>query len=157
MKLLQREPSGETWSPCPGKDEIELANGRVLLIRRERDSVLVSAPGVRTLVGARPAASVQVLGAVAFSVDGEEFRLRHDPLAAPEPFRAGPEPRACARCKLELHEGDLAVRCRCGAFLHEGRRAREGEAVLCLGYLPSCPCGVDLAVLRGDAVEDGDA
>lgn len=157
MQLFRRERHGRDWASCPTDEEVELARGAATLIRRSGDAVLVSAPHARVLVGARAAAPVEILGAGVFSVAGDEFRLRHEPLAPPEAFRVGSEARACARCKLELCDGDVAIRCRCGAFLHEGERANGGMAVRCLSYLPHCPCGVERGALERGEAEDGDA
>lgn len=157
MILLFRDPPTRSWLSRPLTDEIELARGEAALIAQGDRVVLVSAPRARVLVGARAAAPVEILGAGAFSVAGDEFELRHAALEPPAVFRAGSEPRACARCKLELCDGDVAIRCRCGAFLHEGERANGGMAVRCLSYLPQCPCGVERAALEGGEGEDGDA
>lgn len=152
MQLRRYDEDTRRWLPG------ELDDG-IRLVPIERSVVIVCRPDARVRSGGRSIAPVISVGEaeLEFSVGCARFRLIVHPPLEDLCFESGEGAVTCARCKKLLARGDRAVRCRCGALLHEGATASGGEPLLCLSYAPTCPCGVPRVELERAAEADGDA
>ncbi len=73
-------------------------------------------------------------------VYGETVYLSARGPVASAPFPGGDEIR-CACCKRVMGRGDVAVRCPCQLWFHEGALADEPETLNCFSYHDLCSCG----------------
>jgi hypothetical protein len=111
-----------------------------LLVRDRTDAgqvwVLIG-PAAARLNGRELVAGLRVLA------DRDEIRVgshrvyfSDEILPSIQPFPGGDGPTHCPRCRVELHAGDLAVRCRCLVWFH------QTAEMPCFTYSSECPvCG----------------
>lgn len=116
-----------------GGSDVSSSASALLIPGGESGSTLVSRPGASVRLNGRP-----VPGGLRVLVDRDEIRIdghrfyfaARDPLAI-EAY-SGPA-ISCPRCSGLIQTGSAAVRCRCGAWLH------QSEEHPCFTYGDSCP------------------